>query len=144
LPSDVTAAYLLAQLQHLNTVQIKRKALWNQYHNAFASISATGLACTPVVLPLAQHNAHIFYLTLQSKDMALSYMAYMAKGGVETKTHYITLHDSPYYAARHGDRILPNAKSFQHTLVRLPLFYDITERQLNEVITLTHNFFDKH
>ncbi len=141
LPSDITAAYLYAQLNKLDIIQAKRRQLWEQYNKAFYDLDKQNIIKTPYIPAHRIHNGHVFYIICKSAQTRDMYINYMLLNGVQTKSHYITLHDSPFYKKIHGKRILPIAKVYQLRLVRLPIFFDMEESDINKVITLTHKFF---
>ena len=143
LPSEITAAYLLAQLQDLDKVQAKRLAIWNKYRAAFADLAKSSAVKIPFIPAGLQHNGHVFYLLCNSFNECAAYKDFMTKNGVDTRRHYITLHDSPFYISKHNLGALPNAKRYQDTLVRLPVFYDISQTDTDQVINLTTQFFSR-
>jgi dTDP-4-amino-4,6-dideoxygalactose transaminase len=141
LASDISAAFLYAQLSELETIQAKRIQLWNWYYQGFAQLAAKGLIQLPSVPNGATHNGHVFYLIFGSKKIREAYIKHMALNNVQAQFHYVCLHNSPFYKQTHGKRVLPMAKFYQDRLVRLPLFYDMEEKNVKEIIALTSNFF---
>ncbi|MGZ3757430.1 MAG: dTDP-4-amino-4,6-dideoxygalactose transaminase [Mucilaginibacter sp.] len=140
--SDITAAYLFAQLEKLDEIQAKRRIRWQQYFNAFEEISTGHNSIKlPAVPEYALQNGHVFYIVCKTALIRDEYISYMLLNGVQVKSHYITLHDSPFYKTKHGNRKLPVAKNYQQGLVRLPLFFDMSTQEINKVITLTNQFF---
>jgi dTDP-4-amino-4,6-dideoxygalactose transaminase len=142
IPSDILAAFLLAQLEQLDTIQQRRLNLWQQYYNAFISLHNSKLIALPYIASGIKHNAHTFYFMCASEDIRASYITYMADNGVQVQFHYMPLHDSPFYKAHHGDRELPMADGYRNCLVRLPLFLDLSSLEINKIIALTLRFFD--
>ena len=140
--SDITAAYLFGQLEKLDEIQAKRRILWQQYFNAFEGISTRqDIIKLPSVPDYALQNGHVFYIVCKTSLIRDEYISFMFLNGVQVKSHYITLHDSPFYKTKHGNRKLPVAKNYQQGLVRLPLFFDMSDQEINKVITLTNQFF---
>jgi dTDP-4-amino-4,6-dideoxygalactose transaminase len=141
LPSDITAAYLYAQLNDLDNIMVKRRWLWQRYDKAFENLNQQNIIKTPYTPVGTVHNGHIFYIVCKSGKIREAYMDYMAMNNVQTQSHYVTLHDSPFYRQVHGKRALPMAKLYQNRLVRLPIFYDLEQNDIDKIITLTNSFF---
>jgi dTDP-4-amino-4,6-dideoxygalactose transaminase len=142
LASDISAAFLYAQLSELENIQAKRIQLWNQYYQGFEQLAAKGLIKLPSIPNGAVQNGHVFYIICVSKQIREAYIKHMALNNVQAQFHYVCLHNSPFYKHLHGKRVLPMARSYQNKLVRLPLFYDLEEKDIKEIIALTCNFFN--
>ena len=124
LPSEIVAAFLWAQLEHLDEIQTKRIEHYYRYHEAIAPIAGR-LGCTlPHIPPYATNNAHMFYLVFRDLARRSEFIAYMKDHGILTVFHYLSLHASPFYATKHDGRTLPQSDRYSDCLVRLPMFYD--------------------
>ena len=135
LPSDVTAAFLLGQLEDANETAQRRRRAWNSYHHAFAPLEAAGLVQRPVVMPSCQHNGHLYYLLLRDPEMRPSFISKMQEQGVGAPFHYVPLHDSP--AGRRFGRVAGSLDVTTATaarLVRLPLWRDLSDADLSRVV----------
>src|SRR5205814_1110844 len=95
LPSELTAAFLWAQLEEAEQLTSKRLALWNRYHALFASMEEVGLLRRPRVPEGCAHNGHIYYLLLRDRVSRDHVSTYLKKVGVDAVFHYIPLHSSP-------------------------------------------------
>ena len=122
LPSEINAAYLWAQLEHLDEIQTERKRLWNRYLEFFSTLPAAAKLKLPVIPEYATNNAHMFYLLFPSLAERTDFVAKMKAREVLTPFHYLSLHSSAFYAAHHDGRALPNCDRYADTLVRLPLY----------------------
>lgn len=136
LPSDIIAAYLYAQAEVIETIQAQRIAIWHRYNKAFSHLQAWGVGL-PKVSEWASNNAHMYYLLMPSLEVRSAFIDAMKQAGVLTVFHYQPLHLSPYYAARHDGRILSQCMRYSDTLVRLPVFYELTDQQQERVIEST-------
>jgi dTDP-4-amino-4,6-dideoxygalactose transaminase len=141
IPSDILAAFLLAQLENTDIMQQKRLKIWQQYYDAFKELSDKKLIALPYIAPNVLHNAHIFYLICPSLKIRQGFITFMDKHQVQVQFHYIPLHESPFYKKLHGKKKLPMANRFKNCLVRLPLFYDMTNDEIKMTIKLTLQFF---
>jgi len=125
LPSEIVAAFLWAQLEHLDEIQAKRKEHWNRYYEAILPI-AEKLGCSlPHIPPYATNNAHMFYLVFKDLARRSKFIAYMKECGILTVFHYLSLHASPFYSDKHDGRGLPQSDRYSDCLVRLPMYYDL-------------------
>jgi len=133
LPSEFNAAYLWAQLEQLDNIQNKRKHIWNMYYEGLK-----GQVDPQIVIPelpeYATNNAHMFYLLCPSLAYRTKLMDYLKKQGIQTTFHYLPLHSSAYYQNKHDGRELPNCDRYGDTLVRLPLFYEMTDEEVEQII----------
>ena len=141
LPSDILAAVLYAQLESLEEIQNRRKQIWNFYYNSLKYLEEAGLVKFPQLPAYATNNGHIFYMILDSLEKRTAYIDHMKANGVQTVFHYIALLSSPHYKDKHDDRELPMVEVYQDCLVRLPLFYDLEDQDVEKVIALTRQFF---
>ncbi len=141
LPSEVNAAFLWAQLENLNDIQSKRKALWETYYQLLKPLAEKGLFSLPDIPNYATNNAHMFYLVLPSLEARTDLIAYLKNHGVGAVFHYLSLHSSTYYAPRHDGRALPNCDRYADCLVRLPLFYDLTIEQVQTICELISTYY---
>lgn len=141
LPSEITAAFLYAQLENIERIQNQRINLWNLYQNELVSLEQQGSLKLPVIPDYATNNAHMFYVVCQTQNDRDGLMAHLKKNGVLAVSHYISLHSSSYYVDKHDGRLLPNADAFTARLLRLPLFYELTDAQVKHICALVKSFF---
>ena len=128
LPAEAVAAFLWAQLEHLDEIQAERKRLWQNYWNFFSSLfplPSSLVIRLPKVPDYATNNAHMFYLLFPDLAKRSEFIAKMKAQGVSCVFHYLPLHSSEYYKAKHDGRALQNCDRYADTLVRLPLYYGL-------------------
>ena len=121
LPSELIAAFLLAQLEQVDKIQQMRIAAWKAYRAALASLENKGI----LLMPEQAHNAHLFYLICRSLDERTALIAHLKAQGISSVFHYLSLHKSPYFAPKHDGRELPNADRFTDCLLRLPMYAEL-------------------
>lgn len=144
LPSEITAAFLWAQLEAVQLITERRLALWQQYHEAFAGLEDWGKVRRPVVPPECRHNAHLYYLLLPDLNCRSKLLESLAGLGVNAVFHYVPLHASPAgrkFGRTHGDLALTEAIS--ERLVRLPLWPGMNEAELSQVIEAVYTILDQ-
>jgi dTDP-4-amino-4,6-dideoxygalactose transaminase len=142
LPSDMLAAFLYAQLQKMETIQAKRKKIWETYYKNLVSLEQNDLIQLPKLPGYAFNNAHVFYMVFKHLETRTAYISYMKANHVQTPFHYMALHNSSFYLDKHDGRALPMVEIYQDCLVRLPLFYDLEMSEVENIIELTHKFFN--
>lgn len=140
LPSDIVAAFLFAQLEHLTDIQARRKAIWQAYFDAFTPLAAQGVG-RPVLPAYATNNGHMFYLTCRSLEERAALIEHLKTRQVFPVFHYLSLHSSPYYAEKHDGRPLPWADHYTDCLVRLPLYYELHADLQRRVIDGVLDFY---
>lgn len=140
LPSEIIAAFLYAQIENLETIQNKRKYIWETYYqgiNEWAKNNNIGL---PEIPEYATNNAHMFYLDCKNIETRTQLINHLKSNGVQAVFHYLSLHKSPFYKDKHDGRELPNCDKFSDSLVRLPFFYELSDEQLQKVINTINSF----
>jgi len=141
LPSDIIAAYLYAQLEQLDEIQRRRKEIWESYRRLLEPVAAEfRLFSIPAIPRYATNNGHMFYLVCQSADVRARLLAHLKEQGIHAVFHYLSLHKSSFYAAKHDGRELPNADRFSDCLVRLPLYFELTDSQIAAISDAIHRF----
>jgi dTDP-4-amino-4,6-dideoxygalactose transaminase len=125
LPSEMTAAFLWAQLEALDEIQDKRKELWNEYYRLLKPLAEEGRFTLPDIPVYATNNAHMFYLVLPDLEKRTEFIQRLRDKDILAVFHYLALHSSPYYANKHDGRELPQCDRYADCLVRLPLYYDL-------------------
>lgn len=139
LPSELIAAFLLAQLESIELIQKKRVAIWEAYHARLKKLE--GKIKLPFVPAYATNNAHMYYIGCENLQQRTELAAHLKQNGIHAVFHYQSLHKSSFYAAIHGSRELPYSDMWTDTLLRLPLYYDLTEEQVNFICDKIEAFF---
>lgn len=132
LPSELTAAFLWGQLEHLDTIQAKRKRLWEVYREELSGAHRDDFAL-PEIPPWATNNGHCFYLVCRDLDTRTRLIARLKAQSILAVFHYLPLHSSPFFADKHDGRALPNCDRYADTLVRLPLYYELGEDDVRRI-----------
>lgn len=140
LPSDIIAAFLWAQLEHLEDIQARRKDIWNRYYAAFSALPALGVGL-PVLPAYATNNGHLFYLVTRSLEERSALIDHLKQQQILPVFHYLSLHKSAFYAAQHDGRELPWADHYTDRLVRLPLYYELTPDLQQRVVDGVGEFY---
>lgn len=139
LPSEFNAAYLWAQLEQLDDIQGKRKHIWNRYFEGLNGKIGNEVKL-PYIPEYATNNAHMFYLLCPSLEYRTALMKFLKENDVQTTFHYLPLHSSKFYEDKHDGRELPNCDRYGDTLVRLPLFYELTDWEIDKIVQIILKF----
>ena len=137
LPSEIVAAFLWAQLENLDSIQQRRRDIWNRYHEALRPMAEKGLFSLPLVPAYATNNAHMFYLLFPDLARRTDFIARMKERDILCVFHYLALHDSEFYRGKHDGRRLPNCDRYADCLVRLPLYYELDPDLVLEAVRST-------
>ena len=145
LPSEINSAFLYAQLENLGDIQNKRKAIWQKYYDALKDLEDSGFVKLPVMPDFSTNNGHMFYMVCRNLEERTALISHMREGDVLAVFHYLSLHKSDYYTQHHKGEIpeLPCCDRFADQLVRLPLYYELTDEEQDKVIRLIREFYNK-
>jgi dTDP-4-amino-4,6-dideoxygalactose transaminase len=135
LPSEITAAFLYAQLEAATELTAQRRLVWDAYHDAFAPLERKGLVRRPIVPGECEHNAHLYYLLLPDLEARTRLIAALRAEGISAPFHYVPLHSAP--AGRRLGRVhgpMAATDDISDRLVRLPLWPTISRQDLAQVI----------
>ena len=134
-PSDITAAFLWAQLQQGEAATAQRRVQWQHYHDAFAPLEKAGRVTRPVVPDGCGHNGHLYRLLLPAAEARPEVLAQLQALGVQAVFHYVPLHSAPaglrYGRVSGSMRVTDDAAA---RLIRLPLHASLTAAEQAWVI----------
>lgn len=143
LPAEINAAFLWAQLENLDEIQSKRKALWETYYKLLKPIADKGYFQLPDLPDYASNNAHMFYLICRNLEERTALIKFLKEHDIQAVFHYLSLHSSEYYKNKHDGRELPECDRYMDTLVRLPLFYDLEIEEVERICATIKQFFEE-
>ena len=142
LMADLQAAYLWAQLEAAERINQQRLRIWQRYYDALQPLAAQGRISLPVIPASCEHNAHMFYIKLRDQDDRQALINWMKEAEILTVFHYIPLHSSPAgerFSQFVGDDRFTTQES--ERLLRLPLFYNLSDNNQSTVISSLLSFF---
>lgn len=140
LPGEIIAAFLWAQMEEAESITQQRLEIWQRYHDAFATLEAAGMLRRHVVPYGCQHNAHMYYILLESLAKRTQLISKLKECGVHTVFHYVPLHNSPAgekYGRVHGSMAI--TQDVSDRLVRLPMWVGIEKSSQDTVVQLISN-----
>ena len=134
LPNEITAAFLLAQLEQAAELLSTRRTAWELYHRLLEEPERRGFLRRPVIPAHCRHNAHMYYVILPEAALRPSILKYLLDRGIKAVFHYVPLHSSPAgrrYGRSGGD--LSVTADLSERIVRLPIWPGISEGEVREV-----------
>lgn len=140
LPSDILAALLYGQLERFDEIMAKRKKVWNYYNTRLEHLEKEGKLIRPFIPKECEHNAHMYYLILRTSTERDEMISEFKKNEIVAPFHYIPLHLSPVgkrFGYNEGD--LPKTEEYASRLIRLPLYPDISDEEMEKVCKVLEN-----
>jgi dTDP-4-amino-4,6-dideoxygalactose transaminase len=135
LPSEILAAFLLAQLEQRETIQQKRRRVWEYYQTGLRDWATAHSVRQPIVPQGCEHPFHLYYLLLPSLDVRQRLIEHLKSAGIQSVFHYLPLHLSEMgkrYGGKPGD--CPVTEDVSDRLLRLPFYNDLTKEELEAVV----------
>lgn len=140
LPSDLLAAFLLAQLEGRQEIQTKRRRIWEFYWRHLQRLAQENKVRLPVIPADCEQSHHMFYLILPSLECRQALIAHLKEHGILSVFHYVPLHLSAM-GIKFGARECPVTEDLSSRLLRLPFYNDLTEDDQAQVVGLVKDFF---
>ena len=144
LPSDISAAFLYAQLLESNDITENRLYLFKLYFSLLSDLKDKGCIELPFIPEYSQHNGHIFYIKTKDKNERYMLMQYLNENGISSVFHYIPLHKSPFgseVGRFHGADIHTTTES--ERLLRLPMYHTLKDNEVEYICERIKSFYDK-
>ena len=141
LPSDILAAFLFAQLEQREKIQLHRKQVWEMYHAGLKDYADTHEVQLPCIPEYCEQPYHMFYLLLPTLELRQNLIAYLRERGVYSVFHYLPLHLSDMgrsFGGKMGD--CPVTETVSDQLIRLPFHNSLTSSEQEQVIDLIREF----
>lgn len=134
LPSEITAAFLWAQIENLKKIQLKRLEHWQCYYDNLKDWACKNDIRLSEIPDYATNNAHMFYMVCDSETKRSQLIRHLNDNGILAIFHYQSLHSSPYYSEKHDGRVMPNSNNYSEKLIRLPMYYELeTEKVIAKI-----------
>jgi dTDP-4-amino-4,6-dideoxygalactose transaminase len=142
LPSEITAAFLYAQLENLEQIQAKRKEIWNRYLTGLQDLVAADFIKLSSVPEYATKNGHLFHILCKDFEERSALIAFLKSKDILSVFHYLPLHLSDYYLGKAVSENLPFSSFYSDCLLRLPLYIDLTDAEQSKIISSIHEYFN--
>ncbi len=144
LPSEMNAAYLAAQLEIADIINNNRLYAWNRYYRGLSELASDGLIELPYIPEECKHNGHMFYIKVRDLEQRTDILKYLKSRGVYAVFHYVPLHSS-IAGRKFGEFVGKDEFTTKESerLLRLPMYYQITDEQIDYVINAVKDYFNK-
>lgn len=143
LPSELNAAYLWAQFEKINDIYDNRMRAWNRYNDAFKELQKKGALELPFIPEHCEHNAHMYYMKTDDLNTRTKLLDHLKAHDILSVFHYVPLHSAPAglkYGRFSGTDRYTTKES--ERLFRLPMYYNISDDDIDKVIGTVYSFFD--
>lgn len=144
LPSDINAAYLMAQLEMADEINENRLQSWARYNEGMQDLAQEGVIELPYIPEECAHNAHMFYIKTKDMEERKALISYLKERDIAAVFHYVPLHSAPAglrFGRFHGEDRYTTKES--ERLLRLPMYYNLSESDQQKVIDAVHGFYHK-
>lgn len=144
LMNDVSAAYLWANLEKADEINLDRLSSWQKYYDGLKKLENDGHLELPKIPSSCVHNAHMFYIKVKNLDERTKLIDYLKENDINTAFHYVPLHSAPAglkFGRFNGIDGFTTKES--ERLLRLPMYYDIKDNEIDIVIKAINEFFGK-
>jgi len=144
LPSDINAAYLMAQLEMADEINENRLQSWARYNEGLQDLAQEGVIELPYIPEECAHNAHMFYIKTKDMEERKALISYLKDRNIAAVFHYVPLHSAPAglrFGRFHGEDRYTTKES--ERLLRLPMYYNLSESDQQKVIDAVHGFYHK-
>jgi len=140
LPSEIVAAFLWAQITNIEQIQQQRMKIWNKYYSGLKDWAQRNDIRLPIVKEYTSNNAHMFYLICKDVKQRTDLIEFLRSNNILAVFHYLSLHESPFYAERHDGRVLEHSDFYSDCLLRLPLYYELQDEEVDFIINKLLNY----
>lgn len=142
LPSELQAAFLYAHLEMADQIESDRLGSWNYYYDQLAGLAHSNKLSLPIIPHDCRQNAHLFYLKTQDRNEREALILHLLAHGIQAVFHYVPLHSS-IMGIRHGRFAGQDIYTTRESerILRLPLYYQIAQADLDEVIGAITQFY---
>lgn len=144
LPSDINAAYLMAQLEMADEINENRLQSWARYNEGLQDLAQEGVIELPYIPEECAHNAHMFYIKTKDMEERKALISYLKERDIAAVFHYVPLHSAPAglrFGRFHGEDRYTTKES--ERLLRLPMYYNLSESDQQKVVDAVHGFYHK-
>lgn len=141
LPSEINAAVLKVQFEHLDEIQNKRNEIFSRYKKGLDDLGKSGKIRLPITPKECVSNSHMFYMLTEHIEQRTRLINYLKERGIYSVFHYVPLHESEYYKRNFSNLSLPVTERLSSQLLRLPMFYSLSISEVDQVIESIQKFY---
>ncbi|MDY0170977.1 MAG: dTDP-4-amino-4,6-dideoxygalactose transaminase [Thermoguttaceae bacterium] len=140
-PSELCSAFLYGQLEVLDAIAHRRRDIYGSYYRQLEPFERQGVLRLPGIPEQCATNHHMFYVLLPTAGQRDALLRHLRSKGIHAVFHYVPLHSSPM-GRKLGcaDCHLPVTEDLAARIVRLPMFYGITDEEQERVVQAVREF----
>ena len=142
LPSELQSAYLWGQLERVDDINESRLAIWQRYYEALLPLQEADKVSLPIIPEGCTHNAHMFYLKTADVEERTALLAHLKAKDIMAVFHYVPLHTAKagkQFGRFDGEDRYTTTES--ERLLRLPMWYGLSEVDQQRVVTAVKEFY---
>jgi dTDP-4-amino-4,6-dideoxygalactose transaminase len=140
--SDMLAAFLVGQIENMEKITRRRGEIFDRYVAILAPLVERGLIRIPVVPPHCSTNYHMFYVLTADIEERTALIEHLGAAGILAVFHYVPLHSSPFAQSLGVPQThLPRTEELSARLLRLPMYFDLTDWEVEEVASMVLDFY---
>jgi dTDP-4-amino-4,6-dideoxygalactose transaminase len=140
LPSEISAAFLWAQIEKLEEIQKRRIEIWHQYFKGLQDWAINNHVNLPVIPDYATNNGHMFYMVCKSAEQRNLIINHLKENNIYAVFHYLSLHKSKFYKSQYTGNELIQADKYTDRLLRLPFFYELKDKEIEFIMNSIKGF----
>ena len=141
-PSDLLAAFLAAQLEHVHEIQAQKRLLYELYAGELSPLARRGVIRLQAIPPDCETNHHGFFLLVQSEQVRKALLAHLSSKGISAVFHFSPLHESVMgRRLGYGSAVLPITEEVSRCIIRLPFYHELGADQVLRVTQTIYEFF---
>jgi dTDP-4-amino-4,6-dideoxygalactose transaminase len=135
LPSELTAAFLWAQLEEARKITEQRLEIWGKYNTLMAPLEDNNLIRRPIIPSNSKHNGHMYYILLKNKNIRIRVEKFMKKNCINVATHYVALHSSPAgkIYSKSSTKDLTITEDLSGRILRMPMWLGLSDDQIYQI-----------
>ena len=144
LMNDVSAAYLWGNLEKADEINQNRLNSWQKYYDGLKELENRGFIELPKIPDGCVQNAHMFYIKVKDLEERTALLDYLKKNDINAVFHYVPLHSAPA-GLKFGrfDGVDNFTAKESERLIRLPMYYGLSDNEINKILGVINEFFGK-
>lgn len=139
--AEINKSYLFAQLQELNKTEIYRKEIWDKYFLDLSELKKQNKVFYPDLNENEKINYHIFYIVCKTEKERNALQKHLLENSIESMFHFNSLHKSLYFRDKYEGKELTNSDKFSECLLRLPIYFGLTNANQNKIIETIFSYY---
>lgn len=141
LPSEISAAFLYAQLENIGIIQNRRREIWDLYYKGLEKLLLKGDIRLPFIPEFASKNGHLFYIVCKNLKERTDLIDFLKINNILSVFHYLSLHKSSFFESKYKGDELYESDRYSNCLLRLPLYYQLKDSEISKITNFINLFY---